>query len=250
MAIRYYPNRVYRARVPKVDRDMATKEVLSVSGHKDVAATALDVTISSDTSWKFHAVDFEFSTATARDYSVNVKNGRKVVENLNDYMWFGHSTSGVKMITLPSGFYTGTELAAELQTQLNTEFSPITWTVAYVSITGLFTITPSAGTVRYLNVNTSAQLSKRDSIGGHLLGFEVNAASAAAISSDTAIYGLDLETELYAIIGGVLLSDNYSAPRELSIDQAIKLASSVASVEISYITTYEKSVNGEPYVSK
>ena len=249
MAIRYYPNRVYRARVPKVDRDMATKKVLSVSGYKDITATALTATISSDTSWKVHSVVFEFSGATARTYAVIVKNGRKVVENLNNYMWFGHSTGGVKKVTLSTGFYNGTELAAELETQLNTEFTPITWTVIYSAITGKFTIVPVSGTVRYLNVNTAQTLPTRDSICGHLFGFEDNIAAGVSITSDTAIFGLNFEVDLYAVSGGALLNDIYDTSLELSIDQALKIETGVAAVEVTYMVTYEKSVNGEPYAN-
>jgi len=248
MAIRYYPNRVYRARLPKVDRDMAAGKIYTVDGYADISSTALSATVSSDTDWKFHSAAFEFSGATARNYSVIVKNGRKVVENLNDYMWIWHSSVGKELVTLTPGFYNGTELAAELKAQLDTVFSPITWTVAYVNTTGLFTITPSAGTVKYLNT-TGTRLSTRDSISGHLFGFEEDSSAAAAISNDTPVFGLNIEIDLYSITGGVLLTDSYTVAKELSIDQAIKLKTSVASVEVGYVVTYEKSINGEPYAN-
>jgi hypothetical protein len=247
MAIRYYPNRIYRARVPKVDRDMAARKISSVSGFKDITLSALDVTITSDTDWKLHSLSLGFSTATARNYSILVRHGRKVVENLNDYMWFGHSTGGVKTITLSPGFYSGTTLAAELESQLDSEFAPITWTVAYDFTTGLFTITPSAGTVRYLNVNTSATLPTRDSIGGHLLGFEANVASGASITNDTPVYGLDSQEELYSVTGDTNLSYLYNTPLELSIDDGVTISTGTAAVEVNYTVRYEKSLNGEPY---
>jgi len=244
MAIRYYPNRIYRARVPAIDRVMASRNITGpTSGYNASGSGDLDEVIFSDSDWRINSISFDFAGIVVRTYSAKIIGGRSVVENLNDYMWFGINSETEKRITIPSGFYSGTQLADELKVQLDAVFAPVTFTVAYDLTTGLFTITPVSGTVRYLNV-APRRLSERDSIAGHLIGFEVNAVSAASISSDTPVFGLDMEAAIINQTSGT--EEHYhDTIHELSIDQALRIQCTDTE-SVSYAVGSEKSINGEP----
>ena len=46
MAIIYYPNRIYKSKVPVIDTQMSTRNTKIVRGFKDASVTALDETVS------------------------------------------------------------------------------------------------------------------------------------------------------------------------------------------------------------
>lgn len=155
MAIKYYPNRVFKGKVPAIDRVMAKRKVQVASGIANAAAAALDVVVSSNDDWQTDTIQFKFSDATPRDFYAYIKNGRKIVANLNDYLWIHTSGAGPQKVTLDAGFYSGTQLAAHLKAKLDAFPQFVTsgeapFTVSYVAATGLFTITPTAGTIRYI----------------------------------------------------------------------------------------------------
>lgn len=246
MAIKYYPNRVFKGKVPAIDRTMAKRQTVTTCGTQDITATSLDATISSDcaSGWQIDSIGFVFSNATARNYSAKIKNGRKVVTDLNDYLWFQIPTTLPQKITLDSGFYNGTQLATELQTQLdaNTAFvaQGVTFTVAYDSATGLYTVTPSSGTIKYLNVNSSQTLRTRDSIAGHLFGLNADTSFAASVTSDTVVAGLNVVTDIINETGSTVLNDLDDGTYILSIDQALLLGSnSGVAVTIDYAVVHE-----------
>mgnify|MGYP000600772979 CR=1 FL=1 len=100
-------------------------------------------------------------------------------------------------ITLDEDFYTGTELAAELKSKMdaNTAFSDLglTFTVSYTAATGIFSITPSSGNLKYLEINEFGTIPDRYSIAGHLFGLNANTSFTTPVTSDTAVPGLDSE---------------------------------------------------------
>lgn len=246
MAIKYYPNRVFKGKVPAIDRTMAKRQTETSQGNKNILASALDVTISSNeaSGWQIDSIGFSFDAATARNYSAKIKNGRKVVSDLNDYLWLQMTTTLPQRIILDAGFYNGTELATELQTQMNanTAFAAygVTFTVAYDATTGLFTITPSTGMVRYLDTNPSQTLRTTDSIAGHLFGLNEDSAFAASVSSDTAVGGLNSLADIINETASVVLNDFDDGTYILSIDQALILESnSGVNVSIDYTVVHE-----------
>lgn len=243
MPIVYYPNRVYRAKEPAIDRVMSKMKPILVSGSQNTASTALDATISSDRSWQVNSIALTFNNTTARNFSASIVNGIKIVQDLNDYLWFQITSSLPQRIILDAGFYTGTELAAELQSKLNanTEFSSlsITFTVAYDSSSGIFTITPNSGQIKYLSVARQA-LPIRDSIAGHLFGLNTTTNFAANVASDTAVYGLNSETAILTEANNSSTSYLHEYIHTLTLDQAINITSNVgANVIVGYIVNYE-----------
>jgi WD40 repeat protein len=253
MAIKYYPGRTYKRadKLPLADRQRVKRLPQKTSGRQDISNTInpLDVVISANDDWQLDSILFHFSAATSRDFAIKIMNGRKVVTNLNDFLWFQIGNGDPQKITLDSGFYTGTQLATELQTQLdaNTVFvaAGVTFTVAYSSTTGFFTITPSSGTIKYWDVNTRKVLTDRDSIAGHLFGLTSTTTSAASVTSDTAVFGLNEETILIdstvttalKTVLDYVLNDIHT----LSVDQAIHLTSTSGIVlVIDYSVIYEE----------
>lgn len=243
MPIVYYPNRVYRAKEPAIDNTMFKSKPVLESGTKLTASSALDEIITSDKPWQVNSIAFSFNNATARTFSVSIMNGINIVDDLNDYLWFQITSSLPQRIILDAGFYTGTELAAELQSKLNanTAFSAlsVTFTVAYDTTTGIFTVTPSSGQIKYLNVARQT-LPIRDSIAGHLFGLTADTAFAANVSSDTAVYQLDSESVIISQAANSSTSYVDSTARTLSLDQAIHVESnSGANVIVGYVVNYE-----------
>ena len=247
MSIVYYPNRIYKGKVPAIDRAMAKRSPRIVQGGQDLSSEDIDVIISSDDDWQLNSIGWSFSATTARDFSASIKQGRKVVENINDSLWFHTPTTMPQNIHLDDGFYTGTELAAELQSKMDA--SPayiadgVTFTAVYDSATGLFTVTPSKGAIRYLNVNTQQRFFTKDSIAGHLFGFNVDGSFAATAVSDTEVYGLDSEVYIVNQDADASVSYSYNQLHTLSVDQAVHLESSSAgAVTVNYVVNYEEIV--------
>jgi len=243
MSILYYPNRVYRAKVPAIDRVMAEREPIMATGSQNVSSTALDAIISMEDNWQLDSVALTFSNANSRSFNAYIRNGRKIVENLNDYLWIEVSgCGGPQRIILNSGFYTGTQLATELQSRLNANYTAygVTFTVTYVAATGLYIIIPSAGTIRYLDVHTGQLLPLRDSIAGHLFGLNATSNFAANVTSDTSVFGLDAEVAFISQTANTDLSYLHTDIHTMSVDQAVHLTSNTGSdVTVSYVVVYE-----------
>ena len=247
MAIKYYPNRIQKMLVPAIDRVMAKRKAQLIRGSQDINATALDVVISANGDWQLNSIKFTFSAATARNFSAKILGGRRVVSNLNDYLWFQTPNTLPQQITLSTGFYTGTQLATELQTKMdaNTAFSAlgITFTVAYSATTGLFTITPSSSTLKYLNVNTLQTQRYRDSIAGHLFGLtESNTIYLAAVESFTTVFGLNQEAWIIDETASIVTENFFDDLKLLDIDQAVHIETNTANVIVDYEVNYEEVV--------
>jgi len=244
MALIYYPDRIYKKTPALADVQRTQRNIKLEKGQADTTTVALDTVISADNDWKVNSIKFDFSNTTARDYAVKVIGGRKVVENINDSLWFIVTGTLWQKITLNSGFYTGTELATELETQLDaqTAFSDKgkTFTVAYSTSTGLFTITPSSGELKYIDKNNTQQLSDRQSIAGHLFGLTTDQAFASAITSDTACFGLNNEASIINETGSTIVEHYHDDIHTLSVDQALHITSSIAATTISYAIAYEE----------
>jgi len=245
MAIVNYPDRIYKKTVPAIDRELVKRNPITTRGAQDITVDDLDVVISPESDWQIDSISFVFSNANARNFSASIKNGRKVVTNYNDYLWIEVQGVMPQRIILDTGFYDGTQLSVELQAQLdvNTAFvaAGITFTVVYDSTTGLFTITPSSSTIRYLDINIGQTIPNRQSIAGHLVGLNITTAFAASVSSDTALFGLDTVVPIIDETASTLTSFLHDDLNILSIDQALMLGSnSGVAVIIDYTVIYEE----------
>lgn len=246
MSIKYFPNRVFKKTSPAIDHVMAQRTPQITRGRANVAASALDTVISANTNWQINSIKFNFSNTSSRSYSVKVLGGVKVIQNLNDYLWFMVTGYLWQKITLSPGFYTGTQLAAELKSKL--EANPaflaalLTFTVTYSDITGLFSITPSVGNIQYLQTNTRKQISERDSIAGHLFGFTADSSSASTISSNTPVYGLNQESWIIDETDSIVTEHYNDDIHVLNIDQALHFETNVASTSVDYEVQFEEIV--------
>ena len=243
MSIIYYPNRIYKGKVPAIDREMAKRNPKIAQGSQNIL-TALDVTISANDGWQLNSIGWEFSAATARDFTASVKQGCKVVTNLNDALWFQTQTTLPQRIILDQEFYTGTELASELQSKMNanTSYSDegITFVVSYSSTTGLYTITPSSGTIKYLNTNPAQTIRTTDSLAGHLFGLTADGTFAANAVSDTAVKGLNSSVAFVNESPSTALTYSHNEIHTLDVDQAIHLATNAdVDITVTYVVNYE-----------
>lgn len=245
MAIKYFPNSNYR-KAAAIDRVMAKRTVRLVRGSTNVAASALDVYISANSDWQVNSIRFNFSNTATRNYSVDVASGVKVVEGVNDSLWFQTQTTLWQKIVLSPAFYTGATLAAELQTKLNANAAftaaALTFTVVYDGDTGLFIITPSSGTIKYIQLNTAQPLPIRDSTGGHLLGLNTTTAFAANVTSDVSQFGLNNEAWVIDETASAVTEHFNDDIHILAIDQALHLVSNTANTTVTYEVSYEEIV--------
>jgi hypothetical protein len=244
MSIKYFPNRVFKKSVPAIDRVMSKKYPKMARGCANVATNSLSAVISSDTDWQINSVQMTFSNAAPRDYSARIKSGIKIVSQLNDYLWFQSEGTFWQKIYLDSGFYTGTELASQLQTKLNanTAFNDngITFTVAYDSLTGLFSIGSSSWLIKYIQTNNAKQISERDSIAGHLFGLTANTNLVSTIVSDTPMFGLNEESWIIDEEGSTVTEHLLTDIQVLSMDQALHVYTNVANIVVNYAVNFEE----------
>lgn len=242
MAIMYFPNRSAQKVGPAIDRVMAKRSIKTVRGAADITSSGLDVVISADSDWHLNSIMLTFSGAAPRDYGWKVISGRKVIAGLNDYLWFHMNDSLWTKITLDAGFYTGTQLAAELADKLDAAFAPKTFTVAYSATTGLFTITPSSGTLKYIQTNNAQTLPYRESIAGHLFGLNSTSSFGSSVVSDTAVFGLNASASFVDESASVVTEHYNDDLHIFSIDQALNITSGTAAITVNYEVNYEEIV--------
>lgn len=245
MAIKYYPNRIPKSPAA-IDRVLAQRKLQLVRGSADITSDGLDVVISANTAWHVNNIKFTFSGVAARNFSAKITGGRKVVADMNDSLWFQHQETLPQNIVLDAGFYTGTELATELETQLDANAAfiakSVTFTVTYSDSTGLFTITPSSGNLRYWNANNAIAPRYRDSIGGHLFGFTNNIAYGATVVSNETVFGLNQESWIINEAASVVTENFFDDLKILDIDQALHLQTTTAAIRVDYEVNYEEIV--------
>jgi len=105
---------------------------------------------------------------------LGISNPYFIITSVNDALVFRVSVTNTP-IDIPDGTYGATELCAAVKSCLDTAFTPLTFTVSYDSDTCKFTITPSAGTLAYINTGSD---------GGYTLGFTQDHTAATSLTSD------------------------------------------------------------------
>ncbi len=243
MAIVYYPTRVYKKYKSPIDNLMEDEKIQIVSISKDLSGEALDEYVSANGDWQNLSVQFTFNNVVSKSYGALVANGRKVVADLNNYLWFQCTGTLWQRIVLDAGFYGGDEIALHLQTKLNanTAFTAVglTFVVAYDSTSGLFTITPSSGQIKFIQSNYSQPLRYIDSIAGHLFGFTATTNFANSIQSDTPCYGLNDENYIINEIGSTATSHYHDDIHYLSVDQAIHIFANVSNCVSTSVVSFK-----------
>jgi len=245
MSLKYYPNRIQNGQIPVIDQLMARRNPQLATGSQDITVTALDYELSATNNWQINSISLIFSNANARDYSAAVKNGKTVVADVNDALYFQTSNSSIQRIVLDPGFYDDVTLPVELKAQLdaNAQFSSLgrTFTVTYTAATGLFAITPSSGQIRYFQQNLSVAAPRLvESIGGHMIGLTANTNFAANVTSDTAVYAMGSEAFIITATAAVVLTHYNDDLHTMTVDQALHLETSAAAQTVTYAIDYEE----------
>lgn len=249
--IQYFPNRIYRGKAPAIDRTMAIETPITISGSANLAAASMDVVVSNtpdvnhNQNWTVTSTNFSFDSATAKTFSATIMNGRKVVADMNDYLYIHVDTTPVQRITLTPGFYNGTQLAAHLKAILDANAvyvaAGITFTVTYTALTGLFVVTPSKSTIRYLDTFLPQNMGLRDSIAGSLFGFTSANTPVLAANITSSVAHTELNSEFAVISQSASTATSYvqTDPHHLTLDQAIHLtANTSGSVTAFYSVIY------------
>jgi hypothetical protein len=215
---------------------------LGVSASQDLSGAALDYRLSvPQPSWVAEMVTLHFGSATARNYSISVEQGRGIIKDLNDNLWIGMLGSPARRIVIDPGFYIGTTLATEVQTKLNADTSfierGITWLVVWKPSTLQFTITPSSGTATFFSVNT-AQSVRRNSKAGHVMGFEADA-SGTFLISDTACPNLGSKAVILSGTASAALNVVITDNIPMDVDSALHIDVSSAALTVDYSVKYK-----------
>lgn len=110
----------------------------------------------------------------------------EVTTDINDKIDFKDDNAAAVVATLTPGIYTANDLCTEIDTQLTASGSK-TYTVVYNRVSGLFTFTPSSGTLQFLwDSGDNASQSCAD-----LLGFNLDdTTGASALTSDFGVLGI------------------------------------------------------------
>ena len=242
MSIINYPERVFRTVSTLVGKLMKETHHKAALVSKDITSAGINHLITNNQDWKINNINFKFSDATARDFSANIVNGVNVIQNYNDFLWFSSPTVIWQKIVLTPGFYSGTSLATELETKLTANAAwtaeATTFSVSYDNTTGIFTITPSAGTLKYIQRNLSQVLGQRDSIGGHLFGLTTNSVMDATVASDTPVYGLNTEFPFFSLIGNTSLYYEFATQTSFTMDQGVRLVTGTAAITVDALVDY------------
>ena len=244
MSILYYPDSLVKKIKSPVERQQSNPPFQVVAGGADLTAADATYTFSQPADCNIHDVSLYFSNANAKDYAISKAFGKGVVTGLNDVLWFKADGAPEQKIVLDQGFYDGDELAAELKSQLdsNTAFdnaSMTPFTVTYTAITGIFAITPSAGSIQYFNVNTSIAPFYKNSTAGPLFGLTADVALAASISSDTAVWGLKT---VVAVVSDTSSTDQNIVSTEvwaLDVDSGLRITASTVATLLNYKIIYK-----------
>ena len=98
------------------------------------------------------------TTTAANEYRIDGLRVPLVIpliqKGVNDVLWF-YLGGVVRHVTLTYGNYSGTDLASEIQLELSTAFSPVTWSVKYNNATASLSIACSDAS---FSVMTDAQV--------------------------------------------------------------------------------------------
>ena len=241
MAIVFFPEQIAKRAGHVAERMNTQRMVFTASNAQDISSTAIDDIISFNSDWQMNNITVSFSGATAHDFGVNLLTGRQVIAGYNNYLWLQQAlpTTAPKLINLTPGFYTGSELATELETQLNATFTGVTYAVSYAD--PAFTITMSGSTqLRFVLRNTTQALRWRQSLAGHLFGFTTTSAYSATLTGDTAVPGLDASMPIIVQAGSTDLVYADTTQRALSLDNALEITTSTAAITAGYTLSYER----------
>jgi hypothetical protein len=242
MSITYYADELPRKSKPAIQVQQNERILRSVSGSKDITSSALDVTIWEPSNWEIADILLTFSTTTPKNYAIQKIIGRGVVTGLNDRFYLRSLDDPPQKIVLDQGFYNGTQMATELKTQLDANAAFVAagiapFTVSYNATTGLFTITPAAGTIQYLHVNDRVPV-RRNSTAGPVLGFTANTALSASVISDTAVAALGTAVDVLSATASANVDIVSNDLLPMDVDQSLAINTNTAAVTASYKVTY------------
>jgi len=226
MPIINYANRVNPTKVRIDQQKPLRKKTISDGG--DINGGSISRVFQNGT-WNVTNINVNFDSTAVKDFKIGIANGITVVQDRNDYLWIKLIDESIKFATfhkkiiLSPGFYSGSELASELQAKLNDAFSDyaITFTGLYNATTGLFSIEASSAKIAYLHINPVMPHTKKDSIGGILFGLTENNVPDTILVSDTPFFGLNsisyISNEEATDATSYINNDTF----KLSLDQAL-----------------------------
>lgn len=212
---------------------MTTSFVYITSKNRESDSTsASDFIIRFNPALKVPSKKLELVTAIVPQSIYNVTTSNQLV----DFTW-----NGVKQVTLTVGYYNATQLAAQLQTQMNTVAGGPAFTVAFDSKTQYYTIAEPAANVTMLFSTGAAAGTANNN--WKLFGFvsstglaAVDSAAALSVTSNAAtqLYQPDMMMVEFEVDGCPLMESRINANPQRSTSLVIPLLDEYASLNPIY----------------
>jgi len=196
MPILYYADSIYKKRKPTPDViETSVVPPLTHAGRESLTQAVSMRTWLPAPSWNVKEILLHISSSSNKDYAIGKLIGRGIITGVNDSLWITRNNAP-RSVIIPLGFYTGTELCLAFQTAANATFAGlgVTFTMIYNPTSGLFTITPSTGTMGYLHDNPNAP--RRHSTAETVFGLMNNQAESSQVVSDTVVPTLGTKFEI------------------------------------------------------
>ena len=246
MSITYYPDSVHKRPSSPIDLIKIANTVYSWSGGADLDSGALSSSLwPGFPTWTVKQIGLNFSTTDAKDYAISKLVGRGIIAGLNDRLWFKADGAPAQEITLSPGFYDNdaNKLTDELKTQLDASEAFIAlglapFTVAFTPATGLFSITPDAGTIQFLFRNETKPDVHKTSNGGPVIGLTESTVLVASITSDTPSAEFGVTFEIVSGAASASTDINITDDFCMSNDDALVVTAS-GDMIASYVASYK-----------
>jgi hypothetical protein len=221
----------------RIDAAMSSAQTKTESAFADITSTALSKTIHMDElSWKVKEVDLNFSSSTARSFTISKLVGANIIQNRNNKFWFFLTGYGTRHCTIPSGFYSDSTFPTAIKAALEAAFadSSLTFTVSYVlRKMRIVASTPTA--MRFVYEMTG--MPHAYSTAAANMGFSANSATGTTVNADLAT-DIGVRYDIIAETSNTALSYVLNEPIEMDSDSALYAFTGTAAVSVSLRVSY------------
>ena len=241
MGVEYFPESTVKRLRPVAEQQQQPSYALSFRGTNDLTSSGMDERSWTPSGWVISRINLTLDSALAKDYAINIMQGRGIVTGKNDRLYFKIDRYPQQPLILDQGFYTGTELAAHLKSKLDADavlgtLSP--YTVTYSASTGLFTIAPASGEIQYFNVNGTVPVMRGRSTAGAQFGLTADLAKASSLTGSSAVLGLDASTEFLGDTASTITDIVSTSEIVMTVDNALQVTVSTLAATANYEIVY------------
>ncbi len=247
MPITYYADRVQKRAASPIELLQKDRKILSVEGGANLDDGDMNAVIWPGLpAWTLKQISLYFSESDPKTYSISKLVGRGIISGLNDKIWLKADGAPAQEIILSPGFYDNdsNKLVDELKTQLDSnaafvELGMDPFTVTFTESTGLFEITPNAGTFQFLSRNNRKPAFHWDSTAGSVFGLTEDSTMGSSIISDSTSMAFGNTFEIVSDSASAATNISLTDSICMSVDDAL-LVSASGDMIASYLASYKE----------